>query len=86
MELSQNDMLQLIEGLNLSEDRMAECRRLWMAGSYPELYGYLRSLRGDFLDDLHESQQRLDQLDYLIYGMKKKATGEYFPNCTYDKK
>ena len=75
MELTQKDMLQLMETLNLSEDTMAECRRMWTARSYSELHGYLKSLRGDFLNDLHDSQQRLDRLDYLIYNMKKKTNG-----------
>ena len=76
MELTQNDMLQLLEGLALSENAKKDCRKLWNAGSYAELYGYLRGLRGEFLDDLHESQQRLDRLDFLIYSMKKKKCSE----------
>ena len=72
MELKQNDMMQLLEGLQLEEDEKEVCRKLWAAGEFKELHGYLRSIRRDFLDDLHESQQRLDQLDYLIYSTKKK--------------
>ena len=72
MELTQNDMLQLLDGLNLSEDAKADCGNLWTDGNYRELYERLRSLRGNFLENLHESQQRLDQLDYLIYSMKRK--------------
>ena len=79
MELTQNDMLQLLEGLNLSDDAKAECGKLWTAGKYPELYRCLRALRGNFLDELHESQHRLDQLDYLIYSMKKKTVRAYSP-------
>ena len=72
MELTQNDMQQLLDGLDLPEDAKAECGKLWAAGSYPELHRYLRTLRADFLEELHESQQRLDRLDYLIYSAKKK--------------
>ena len=72
MELTQNEIQQALESLELSEDAKAECRKLWADGKFMELQVYLRRLRGDFLDDLHESQQRLDQLDYLIYSIKKK--------------
>ena len=72
MELTQNDILQLLDGLNLPEDEKTDCGNLWTDGNYQELYERLRSLRGNFLENLHESQQRLDQLDYLIYSMKRK--------------
>ena len=72
MELKQNDMLQLLEGLQLEDKAKEACEKLWTAGEFKELHGYLRSMRRDFLDDLHESQQRLDRLDYLIYSTKKK--------------
>ena len=72
MELTQNDMLQLLDELNLPEDEKTDCGNLWTDGNYQKLYERLRSLRGNFLENLHESQQRLDQLDYLIYSMKRK--------------
>ena len=72
MELTQNDMLQLLDGLILPEDEKTDCGNLWTDGNYQELCKRLRSLRGNFLENLHESQQRLDQLDYLIYSMKRK--------------
>ena len=72
MELKQNDMLQLLEGLQLEDDTKEACGKLWAAGEFRELHGYLRNMRRGFLDDLHESQQRLDRLDYLIYSTKKK--------------
>ena len=72
MELKQNDMLQLLEGLQLEDKAKEACGKLWDAGEFTELHGYLRSIRRDFLDDLHQSQQRLDRLDYLIYSTKKK--------------
>ena len=73
MELKQNDMLQLLEGLQLEDDTKEACGKLWAAGAFKELHGYLRSIRRDYLDDLHQSQQRLDRLDYLIYSTKKKS-------------
>ena len=72
MELTNENMLQFLDELNLSEMEKTKCKNLWIEGKYVDLYRYLRILRIDFLDDLHESQQRLDQLDYLIYNMKKR--------------
>ena len=31
----------------------------------------LRKSRGQLLDEIHDKQQLLDQLDYMIYEMKK---------------
>ena len=81
METARKEMEQLLEQLPLEEEMRARCLGLQQAGNYPELYCLLRGARCGFLEQLHESQQRLEQLDYLIYQAKKECGC-----CTQDAK
>lgn len=72
MKLTQNEVMQFLEQLHTSEEAMSRCETMLTQENYQALYRYLRSMRCAFLDNLHESQQRLDKLDYLIYDIKKK--------------
>ena len=69
MEFTHEDMLQLLAELQV-EGGVA---KLIAEERYPELYRLLRTCRCDFLEDVHKSQKKLDQLDYLIYQIKKKS-------------
>ena len=79
MDLSVNEILQCLEDLQIPEDLRRECRRLAEAQQYEKLYLTLRSIRQQLLQELHTVQNRLDCLDCLIYGIKKKSPGQ--PGC-----
>lgn len=72
MELTQEDMIQCLHTLRVPEEKIAQFTSIAEQGNYPELYRCLRGLRCDYLDAVHESQKRLDQLDYLIYLIKSR--------------
>ena len=76
MEYTSEEMLQLLEMLQVPKEAETKCRDLLAQDNYPEMYRYLRSLRGQFLEDLHVSQNRLDKLDHLIYEVKKNKIKE----------
>ena len=48
--------------------------RLWAAGRTDELLRHLRLCRCELMDALHESQKRVDCLDYLIRQTQKTGT------------
>jgi len=68
MIFTHEEMLQLLTELHIEGD----AERLIAEDRYPELYRMLRTCRCDFLDEVHKSQKKLDQLDYLIFQIKKK--------------
>ena len=76
MKFTEEEMLQLLEILQVPEETETIFRDLMAKGDYPELYRYLRSIRGGFLEELHLSQKRLDSLDRLVYEIKKKNESE----------
>lgn len=73
MEFTREDMLQLLSELQVEGD----AAKLIAEDRYPELYFLLRTCRCDFLEEVHNSQKKLDQLDYLIYQIKKKSKGGF---------
>lgn len=73
MELTQEDMIQYLNTLHVSEEKIAQFTSMAQQGNYPELYRCLRCLRCDYLDAVHESQKQLDQLDFLIHDIKLKG-------------
>ena len=72
MELKQNEIVLYLEELDIPEEVRIRCREMLESRKYQELFDALRAVRKDFLEDVHESQRRLDNLDYLIHDMKKK--------------
>lgn len=72
MGLTKEETLQFLGLIQMPEEAETRCRELMEKEDYPELYRYLRSIRGKFLEELHMSERRLDQLDHLIYDTKKK--------------
>ncbi len=47
-------------------DTVSEAIRLYKTGSKDELKQYLRSKRCDLIEQMHESQKRIDRFDYVI--------------------
>lgn len=68
MEFTHEEMLQLLAEVQVDGD----AAKLIAEERYQELYRLLRTCRCVFLEDVHKSQKKLDQLDYLIYQIKKK--------------
>ncbi len=60
----------ILSDIGLSEDEIAVAQRLDKAGRSDDLQKYLRLCRCDLMDDLHRSQKKIDNLDYLIRTIK----------------
>lgn len=66
-----NDTLTaILSDIGLSEDEIKVAQRLDKAGRSDDLQKYLRLCRCDLMDDLHRSQKKVDNLDYLIRTIK----------------
>ena len=60
----------ILSDIGLSEDEIKVAQRLDKAGRSDDLQKYLRLCRCDLMDDLHRSQKKIDNLDYLIRTIK----------------
>lgn len=60
----------ILSDIGLSEDEIKVAQRLDKAGRSDDLQKYLRLCRCDLMDDLHRSQKKVDNLDYLIRNIK----------------
>lgn len=52
-------------------DTVSEAVRLYKTGSKDDLKQYLRSKRCDLIEQMHESQKRIDRVDYVIRQTEK---------------
>ncbi|RKJ50928.1 hypothetical protein D7X25_17505 [bacterium 1XD42-8] len=53
-------------------NEITEICRLWDAGQIKDAVRLLRLHRCGLMDSLHQSQDKVDCLDYLVYKMEKK--------------
>lgn len=60
----------LLSEIGLSEDEIDLAERLNKAGHTDDLQRYLRQCRCGLMDELHQNQRRVDNLDYLIRKIK----------------
>lgn len=72
MDFTPSEVMQYLDELQIPDELRARCEAMLKEQRYEELYTALRGVRQDFLENMHESQRRLDHLDYLIYDIKKK--------------
>ncbi len=56
--------------LGLTEDEIKVAQRLDKAGRSDDLRKYLKLCRCDLIEELHRSQKKVDNLDYLIRTIK----------------
>lgn len=64
-------MVQNLKDAGCSTDEISTICRLYDAGQVQEAVRVLRRHRCGLMDNLHESQNRVDCLDYLVYQMEK---------------
>ena len=72
MNLSVDEITQCMQELNMTNELYSRCIQEALDGQYDKLYADLRLQRVSCLEELHETQERLDRLDSLIYDIKKK--------------
>ncbi|MCM1539742.1 MAG: hypothetical protein NC121_00595 [Blautia sp.] len=65
------DIVQNLYDAGCDADIIADICRLYDAGMIQDAVRVLRRHRCSLMDDLHESQSRVDCLDYLVYQLEK---------------
>lgn len=66
MDEQQNKLRIALTDAGCRPDAVEKAERLLAAGRTQDLIWYLRLRRCDLMEDLHESQKRVDCMDYLI--------------------
>ena len=65
---------QLLQGLLDAGCNESACRKigsLFDAGSYGEMLHQMRKQRCVLVEEMHESQRKVDRMDYLIHAQEK---------------
>lgn len=69
MELEQ--VLANLKDAGCDDRAIDEAKKLCQTGKYDELHLHFRRCRAELMDELHESQRKVDRLDYLIRQTEK---------------
>ncbi len=70
------DLMMLIDNLNDNGCRMEDINRakaLYESGDGEALIKHLRKCRCDLVEEMHNSQRRVDRMDYLIRQTEKEV-------------
>lgn len=73
MEMSNEIVVQNLMEAGLTEKQIEESIYLFEKKEYLQAFFHLRNVRCGLLDNMHDSQKKLDKLDFLLYNLKKKV-------------
>lgn len=68
----EKDLAACLSDAGLTDDAVSEAVRLCEAGQKEDLVRFLRIKRCDLIEELHESQKRIDRFDYMIRQTEKQ--------------
>ena len=68
----EKDLTACMTDAGFSGEAISEAVRLCEAGQKEDLVRFLRVKRCDLIEDLHESQKKVDRFDYMIRQMEKQ--------------
>ncbi len=74
MEEQLKDIIAGLSDLGCGREELSTAERLIGAGRPEELVKHLRRCRCELMDQLHESQRRIDRMDYIIRQTEKSIT------------
>jgi len=66
-------MIQSLSDVGCSEDQKKEAELLYRSGRTADLIRYLKKCRCSLMDEMHESQRKVDRMDFLIRKAEKEA-------------
>ena len=61
-----NDMIAAMYDAGCGSDEITNAELMYQAGRTEELIRHLRKCRCELMEQLHESQRKVDRIDYLI--------------------
>ena len=68
----ENDLASCLSEAGFTKDSVSKAVRLCEAGQKDELVRFLRVKRCDMIEELHESQKKIDRFDYMIRQTEKQ--------------
>ena len=68
----EKDLTACMTDAGFSGEAISEAVRLCEAGQKEDLVRFLRVKRCDLIEELHESQKKVDRFDYMIRQMEKQ--------------
>ena len=71
MEL--NAIIDCLSDIGFSDEQKGLAKLFFETGQNSEWIGYLKKCRCSLMDEMHESQRRVDRMDYLIRRTEKEA-------------
>ena len=66
-------MIDCLSDVGVDEEHKEMAKLFLESGQKSELIGYLKRCRSTLMDEMHESQRKVDQMDYLIWRAEKEA-------------
>ena len=66
-------MIDSLSEIGLTDEQKRTARKLYDTGQNAELIRYLKKCRCGLIDEMHESQRKVDRMDYLIREAEKKT-------------
>ena len=68
----EKELAACLSGAGYTDEAISEAVRLSEAGQKDDLIRYLRVKRCDLIEELHESQKKIDRFDYMIRQTEKQ--------------
>ncbi len=69
-------LAQSLAGAGCGTEAVQGICALYQAGNYPEMLRQMKKQRCVLIDAMHESQQKVDRMDYLIRRQEKQIRQE----------
>ena len=69
----ENTLTAILSDIGLSQEKVSAAERLREAGKRDDLQKYLRMCRCDLIEEMHSTQKKVDNLDYLLRQIKGGA-------------
>ena len=67
-------MIGSLSDIGLSVEQQNTAKILYGSGQHTELIRYLKKCRCGLVDEMHESQKKVDRIDYLIRKAEKEIS------------
>ncbi len=73
MYMELNAMIGCLSELGCTDEQKETAMVFFESGQISELVRYLKKCRCDLIDEMHESQRKVDRMDYLIRKAEKET-------------
>ncbi len=73
--LEQNTIMDSLTDIGCEDKQKLKANALYESGRIEELIRYLKKCRCGLMDEMHESQRKVDRMDYLIRRTEKELAG-----------